>query len=152
MICLPLNYYIYREIFARVLFYAPFALVASGRISDWANTYVSNYLSLFTTLYGRIQDETKPFVSWKGWKQHGAKIFLYTVLFIREIIHKFSIWLFYYIFTYKEINTATKFARTIEPFWIEFIVAQFSRISRMSLIIHEFRAHPPITYVHVRKT
>lgn len=56
----------YREIF--VLFSPPFAFVVRGRIKDLTKSYVSYYLSLFTILSGRIQEETKLFASEKGRK------------------------------------------------------------------------------------
>lgn len=52
-----------------LFYYRPFRpRCQRGRIKDLANSYVSNYLSLFTILSGRIQEETKPFVSKKGRK------------------------------------------------------------------------------------
>lgn len=40
-----------------------FALIDSGRIQDWANSYVSNFILIFTTLSGRIKDGEKPLAS-----------------------------------------------------------------------------------------
>lgn len=42
---------VYRKIFAHFIF-APLALIVSGRIYDWANSNVSNYSSLNTTVSG----------------------------------------------------------------------------------------------------
>lgn len=58
-----------------------FALVVSERIQDLANSKVSYYLSLNTTVSGRIQFGAKLLSSVEGRKLHWAKISLFTVFF-----------------------------------------------------------------------
>lgn len=43
--------------------YREFALVVSGRVKDWTNSNILNYLPLNTKLPGQIQDGAKPFAS-----------------------------------------------------------------------------------------
>ena len=50
-----------------------FALVVRWLFLDWANSNVSNYLPLNTTVSGRIQDGAKLFASVEGRKLHGGK-------------------------------------------------------------------------------
>lgn len=40
--------------------FAPFTLVVSWQVEDWANYNVSNHLSLIKTLTGQIQERAKP--------------------------------------------------------------------------------------------
>lgn len=47
---------------------APFALVASDRIYNWANSNVPNCISLNTTLYRQIQEEAKLYARKEQWK------------------------------------------------------------------------------------
>lgn len=61
--------------------FAPFNLVVCRQIYDWANSYVSNYLSLNTTTSGRIQDGAKSFVSEEGRKITGENNPVYSSRF-----------------------------------------------------------------------
>lgn len=77
-----------REIFALecILFFAPFAFVASsaGNFKTWANSIVSNYFFLKTTLGGQFQENEKLFASQVKNEDIkitlGEKITLYRVL------------------------------------------------------------------------
>lgn len=51
----------------------PLALVVSGRVEDWADLNVQNFLSLNKTSYGRIKDGTKLFASVNRRKFYLAK-------------------------------------------------------------------------------
>lgn len=60
---------VYREIFARLIF-APFTLVASGQNLRLGKCHISYYLSLKTTVSGRIQDWAKLLASGEGQKNY----------------------------------------------------------------------------------
>lgn len=66
-----------QKIFAPVLF----SPLSPSFWAFWANSIVSYYLSLTSTVFGRIQDETKLFayVHVEGRKLHGGKINMFTV-------------------------------------------------------------------------
>lgn len=52
---------------------------------DCANSNVSNYFSLYTTVFGRIQDGAKRFADLKWREKHVAKITLYTIICHKEL-------------------------------------------------------------------
>lgn len=55
--------YTCRDINLNASIVAPLAPGVSGRVEDWADLNVQNFLSLNTTSYGRIKDGTKLFAS-----------------------------------------------------------------------------------------
>ena len=59
--------------------FAPFTIVVSGRIQDWANSILANNISSNLFAYGRISDGTKTVCKCRRAKKYGAKITLYTV-------------------------------------------------------------------------
>lgn len=77
---LHLSITLYTRKYSPRFIFTPFAVIVSGRIQDWANYNVSYYLSLNTSVSGRILYGAKLFARIEGRKLQWVKIALYTEL------------------------------------------------------------------------